>query len=83
MRKKSILGMLLLTVLVLLSGCGKEEIPIEDYVRSNPSTNGMTAILKSDTGYYYCTTEYGDMALHYYDVASGQNIYLCSKPECR
>ena len=83
MRKKSILGMLLLTVLVLLSGCGKKEIPIEDYVQSNPATNGMTAILKSDTGYYYCTTEYGDMALHYYDVASGQNIYLCSKPECR
>lgn len=83
MRKKSILGMLLLTVLLLLAGCGKKEIPIEDYVRSNPGTAGMTAIMKSDTGYYYSSTEYGDLNLHYYDVASGQNIYLCSKPECR
>ncbi len=83
MKRKTIFSILLFVLLFVLAGCGKKQIPIEDYVQSNPATNGMTAILKSDTGYYYCTTEYGDMALHYYDEASGQNIYLCSKPECR
>ena len=83
MRKKSILGMLLLTVLVLLSGCGKKEIPIEDYVRSNPATSTMPPIMKSDTGYYYCSTYRRPLNLHYFDMESGQNIFLCSKPECR
>ena len=85
-KKKHVLWgtrMLCLTAFLLFAGCGKKEIPIEDYVRSNPGTAGMTAIMKSDTGYYYSSTEYGDLNLHYYDVASGQNIYLCSKPECR
>ena len=83
MRKKSILGMLLLTALVLFSGCSKEEIPIEDYVRSNPSTGGMNSIMKSDTGYYYCVANRRPLNLHYFDMESGQNIFLCSKPECR
>lgn len=83
MRKKSIVGMLLLTVLMLLSGCGKEEIPIEGYVRSNPGTSRMSPIMKSETGYYYCPTYRRTLNLHYFDLESGQNIFLCSKPECR
>ena len=82
MRKK-LFGTLLLTALVLLSGCGKEEIPREDYVRSNPSTGGMNSIMKSDTGYYYCAANRRPLNLHYFDMESGQNIFLCSKPECR
>lgn len=83
MKYRRVYGLLLVVLLLLVQGCSKKPLPIEDYVRSNPSTSGMTAIMKSDTGYYYSATNYGDMSLHYYDVESGQNIFLCSKPECR
>ncbi|MBQ7863668.1 MAG: hypothetical protein IJ353_04265 [Lachnospiraceae bacterium] len=83
MKEKTKFYMVLFTLLFLLAGCSKEEIPIEDYVRSNPATSGMSMIMKSDTGYYYGTVSGREMELHYYDVESGQNIYLCSKPECR
>jgi len=83
MRRKKLFGTLLLTALVMLSGCGKEEIPKEDYVRSNPSTGAMNSIMRSDTGYYYCAANRRPLNLHYFDMESGQNIFLCSKPECR
>ena len=83
MKKIKVYGVFLFFLFLVLTGCGKNQVPVEDYIRTNPATSGMNPIMKSDTGYYYCTTEYGDMSLHYYDVASGQNIYLCSKPECR
>ncbi len=83
MKKKIKYYMVLLALLFALTGCGKEEIPILDYVRTNPATTGMSMIMKSDTGYYYGTVSGREMELHYYDVESGQNIYLCSKPECR
>ena len=83
MKKGLKFGMMVFTVAFVLSGCGKDKIPIEDYVRTNPATSGMSMIMKSDTGYYYSTVSGQEMELHYYDVDSGQNIYLCSKPECR
>lgn len=83
MKYKRVYGVFLFFLLLVLAGCGKEEIPIEDYVRSNPATSGMSMIMKSDTGYYYSTLSGREMELHYFDVESGQNIYLCSKPECR
>lgn len=78
----------LFALFFVLAGCGKEEITVEDYVRTNPSTKGMNGIMKSDTGYYYTTTSTSNSgekydAIHYFDEASGQNIYLCCKPECR
>lgn len=73
----------LLMIMLLLAGCGKEEIQREDYVRTNPATNGMSMIMKSDNGYYYSAVSGEKMALHYFDTASSQNIFLCSKPECR
>jgi len=84
MKKKTKLSMVLLALLLVLAGCGKDEIPTEDYVQTNPaSAGGVNQIMKSDTGYYYGTTYGENMSLHYFDVESGQNIYLCSKPECR
>ena len=83
MKGKTRFSIVLIALLFVLAGCGKEEIPMEDYVRSNPATSGMSMIMKSDTGYYYSTLSGQEMELHYYDVESGQNIYLCSKPECR
>lgn len=77
-------GMLVCAVALLFSGCGKkQEVPMEDYVRTNPVTKGMSMIMKSDQGYYYSTVSGKEMELHYFDVASNQNIFLCSKPECR
>ena len=83
MKGKTRISIVLFVLLLVLSGCGKKQVPIEDYVRSNPVTQGMNNIMKSDTGYYYGTATTGKMSLHYFDEASGQNIYLCSKPECR
>ena len=83
MKGKTRAGIVLVVLLLVLAGCGKKQVPIEDYVRSNPPTLGMNGIMKSDTGYYYSTATAGKLSLHYYDVESGQNIYLCSKPECR
>lgn len=69
-------------VLLLCSGCGKKALPVEDYVSSNPAKVIYNAVMKTDTGYYYGSSE-KKMSIHYYDVGSGQNIFLCSKPECR
>ena len=70
-------------MLIMCTGCRSKETAMEDYVRSNPVSVFMNAIMKSDTGYYYCTGVGREMSLHYYDIKSGQNIFLCSKPECR
>lgn len=88
MKGKTIISIVLLILLFLPAGCGKEQVQTTDYVQTNPSTKGMNGIMKSETGYYYSTTstsdsDNGKMSLHYFDEASGQNIYLCSKPECR
>ena len=83
MKKKTKLSMVLLALLFVLAGCGKDEIPIEDYVQTNPASATINNIMKSDTGYYYGANYGKNMSLHYFDVESGQNIYLCSKPECR
>lgn len=82
MNKRIGVGMLLVSVL-LFSGCGKKQTPIEDYVRSNPTTDIINSIMKSDTGYYYCAANRRPLSLHYYDEKSDQNIFLCSRPECR
>ena len=75
-------GIITVMVLLLCSGCGKKALPVEDYVSSNPAKVIYNAVMKTDTGYYYGSSE-KKMSIHYYDVGSGQNIFLCSKPECR
>lgn len=66
----------------ILTGCGQREIPIEDYVRENPQSTWGN-IMKTDNGFYYNADVGSMLSLHYYDLESGQNIYLCSKPECK
>ena len=48
---KTKISVVFLALLFLLTGCGKEEIPIEDFVRTNPATAAINNIMKSDTGY--------------------------------
>lgn len=74
------IGMLL--VAAMFTGCGKEEFVMEDYVRENPQSSRGN-IMKTDTGFYYNAETGQLLSLHYYDVESGQNIFLCSKPECK
>ncbi len=83
MKEKTKISIVFLALFFMLAGCGKEEIPIEDFVQTNPATAAINNIMKSDTGYYYSAAYGKTLSLHYYDVESGQNIYLCSKPECR
>lgn len=84
MKRKKRVGMVLLALFLILPGCGKkQQVPIEDYIQSNPTTLRYGNIMKSDTGYYYSGGHAKELSLHYYDEASGQNIFLCSKPECR
>ena len=81
MKRKQRVGMVLLALLLVLPGCGKEEIPIEDFVRTNPATVSINNIMKSDTGYYYGAAYGKELSLHYFDEESGQNIFLCCKPD--
>ena len=83
MKEKTKISIVFLALLLMFAGCGKEEIPIEDFVQTNPATAAINNIMKSDTGYYYSAAYGKTLSLHYFDVESGQNIYLCSKPECR
>ena len=83
MKGKTKISIVFLALFFLLAGCGKEEIPIEDFVQTNPATAAINNIMKSDTGYYYSAAYGKTLSLHYFDVESGQNIFLCSKPECR
>lgn len=76
------LGVIVMLIMLMSTGCNSKETTMEDYVRSNPVKNDMNSVMKSDTGYYYGNSV-GEMSLHYYDINSGQNIFLCSKPECR
>ena len=83
MRKIIVLG---LTVLGLFAfaGCKKDApkesvlsgaVLPEDYKKE---TGGM---MLTEQGYYYCSMENRD--LHYYDFATGTDMYLCNKPECK
>ena len=83
MKEKTKISLVFLALFFMLAGCGKEEIPIEDFVQTNPATAAINNIMKSDTGYYYSAAYGKTLSLHYFDMESGQNIYLCSKPECR
>ncbi len=84
MRKAIVLGLVCLTGLLAFAGCKKdapkesvlsETVLPEDYKKE---TGGM---MVTGQGYYYCSMENRD--LHYYDFASGTDMYLCNKPECK
>lgn len=64
-----------------LTGCA-EEIPIEDCVNANIGTSNYNQIMQTENGYYYNATMFGKMSLRYHDNETGNDIYLCAKPEC-
>ncbi len=58
----------------------KEENPAKTEVKfvSADYQSGNTRIRKTDKGYYYL-----NKGLRYTDAATGKDMYLCNKPECR
>lgn len=89
MRKAIVLG---LTVLGLmgLAGCNKkpENNPeketgfvSEDYYQGNTSKYMPEAMMVTEKGYYYYSEEY--RGFRYFDNATGKEMYLCNKPECK
>ena len=83
--KRAMYLLLLAVFLLCVSGCSRKEkgndsklgakIVSEDFQRGNGS------IMKTEKGYYY----YDNLgkAIRYYDIATGKDMYLCNKPECR
>ena len=89
MKKIIVLG---LTVLGLLAfaGCKKDSeknpeketgFVSEDYYQGNTSKYMPEAMMVTEKGYYYYSEEYG--GLRYFDNATGKEMYLCNKPECK
>lgn len=64
-----------------LAGCA-EDIPMEDCVNTNIGTSNYNQIMQTENGYYYNATMFGKMSLRYHDNETGNDIYLCAKPEC-
>lgn len=79
MRKLRKLGYLFL--ILNLTGCGSK-LAMEDYIQTNPSTCISQPIMETDYGYYYNSSNFNTLSLHYYDKNSEKTIFLCNKPEC-
>ena len=75
-------------VLLFFAGCEKAGnpvrpiIPSEDSLPGNVVSNSYDRIMASSTGYYYNESPYV-LSLHYQDAATGKDMLLCNKPECR
>ncbi len=64
-----------------LTGCNNK-IPMEDCLNTNIGTTNYNQIMKTENGYYYNATNFKNMSLKYHDNTTGNDIYLCAKPEC-
>ena len=62
---------------------GKKEYQFvpEDFEQGNrPGTTG-NAMMRTDKGFYHYNSTQG--GFRYYDAATGKEMFLCNKPECR
>ncbi len=88
--RKGMAVLLLALCMTVLTGCGEKEkktdaqekefenVPVlaeEDFKPGNAT------VFQTEKGYYY----YGarEPGFRYYDIATGKDMYLCNKPECR
>ena len=79
--KKIISTFAIACIAFTLTGCNNTT-PIEDCLISNMGTNNYNQIMKTENGYYYNATNLGKISLRYHDTTTGNDIYLCAKPEC-
>ncbi len=76
-----------LTALLLLGAAGcadkqtKQESKLSGAIVSEDFKQGNTAIMKTEKGYYYYDNQ--ERAFRYCDIATGKDMYLCNKPECK
>lgn len=78
LRQRKTAAILLLAMAFAMSACGSPKNAAPD---NAPCNNGFFAIMETENGYYM--NHWGTQRLRYYDKASGNDIYLCPKPECR
>lgn len=79
--KKIISAVAAVIAALSLTACGSS-LPREDCVNTNIGTGSFNQIMQTENGYYYNATMFGRMSLRYHDNATGNDIYLCAKPEC-
>lgn len=79
--KKIISTFALACIAFTLTGCNNNT-PMEDCLITNMGTNNYNQIMKTENGYYYNATNLGKISLRYHDTTTGNDIYLCAKPEC-
>ena len=85
--KKLLLTLATACMAFTLTGCNNTT-PMEDYQNTNRGSNIYHPIMKTEDGYYYNNTPNDsltlqeDLALKYHDNTTGDDIYLCAKPEC-
>lgn len=74
-----------LVALLGMAGCagkGETSTPKHSWeLVSEDMGQGNDRIMKTDKGYYYC--DGWEAVFRYYDIATGKEMYLCNKPECK
>ena len=79
--KKLISTLAAVCIAFTLTGCNNTT-PMEDYLNTNRGSSAYHPIMKTEKGYYYNNNSTGSLALKYHDNTTGDDIYLCAKPEC-
>lgn len=84
MKRKMMLTILAPVLLLLLCACKKEEVPMIPYNQGN-NVDGFPYIMENENSYYYNPLYYnssGALNLHCLDKKTGNDIFLCCRPEC-
>ncbi len=89
--RKGLFTVLTVLCLATLAGCSKNTsselsgektgFTSEDFYQGNTSKFMPEPMLLTEKGYYYYSE--GDEGFRYYDSATGKDMYLCNKPECK
>lgn len=80
MKKLPIIFLILISV--FLSACASKRAEYSDFVSGDPSDIYGNPIMETEDG-FYANLYRSELALCFYDKASGKAVYLCAKPECR
>lgn len=63
------------------AGVSDVKFELEDYEPGNRSDFMPREMMRTEKGFYHLN--FKNNGLHYYDIATGKEMYLCNKPECR
>lgn len=94
--KKILVATVFVLCLVAFAGCSKDKqgeqnpegmsaaesaLVSEDYRQGNASGLIDGYFMRTDNGYYYYSES--QKGFRYYDIATGKDMFLCNKPECK